>query len=243
MSYNLVNQAGVTIPPALRGFLLGTYNVITNTASSTFTPNKFAKFLWFQLVGGGGAGRNATNSSAGQIIAGGGGGGGSYTELIYPALPLGFTVQAGAGGSGAGGTGGSSSTVALKVGSNAPAGAYQITLATAVGGALGAGALATGNTPSINNPTNIAFGTSLTFLACPSRLGGCAFRVDGTNCMSGKGGDSMFGGGAKSIVAHGNGIAGGKYGGGGSGAMSVNAAGGTTGGDGGQGVIIIWEFY
>lgn len=237
---SLYNKAGILVPPAIRGFMLGTRTVLV--ATGDFIPNRYAKLIYFQIVGGGGGGKNAANSSAGQIVLGGGGGGGGYAEMLYPAVPQGFTFTLGTGGSGASGGAGGTSSIVLKVGVAFPAGTGTTTILQAIGGAAGA-TIATGTSQIFSSPGNVSFGVSVTSLVVATRLGGIAYRDSGTVAKSGKGGNSTLGMGGRSIIAHGVGTNGGSYGGGGSGGMSVNAAGATNGGNGADGVCIIWEYY
>ena len=76
--------------------------------------------------------------------------------------------------------------------------------------------------------------------------GAWSLRIDATHAVSGMGGASEMGGGARSVTVLLNtqqfaGSPGGLYGGGGSGAATATTT-GTIGGAGGQGVIRITEF-
>lgn len=236
MPYNLYNKAGIMIPPALRGYLLGLRTVITATGATNYTPSKFAKLLYFQLQGAGGGGKNCANAAAGQIVLGGGGSAGSYSEIIVPSFQGTWVVTVGTGGSGAtGASGGATSVTQPSVISGIA------TIANAVGG-TGGGTLASGNTQVFVAPTNGSAGTSALLVAINGHVAYEAFRNSGTVARSGRGADSYFGGGGRAVIAQGAGNAGGN-GAGGSGGMSVNAGGAVNGGNGGNGLAIVWEYY
>lgn len=244
MGLTLGNSAGIGIPPALRGFLLGTRTIISATGSTDFVPNKYAKMLFVQMWGAGGGGKNCANSSAAQIVLGGGGGGGGYCEFVYPALPQGITFSVGTGGSGASGAAGGTTTASPKKGSIMPTGSIGSTIGSASPGAAGQ-SISTGTSQTFTSPSNLATGSSVTGFTLFTDIGGVAYRNSGTVAKSGKGSDPamLAGGGGLAVIAHGAGNAATNFGAGGGGAMSVNAAGATAGGDGGNGLVIVWEYY
>lgn len=257
MAYNLTNRAGVIIPPAFRGFFPGLRYVSSNSAGEAYLPSPYCKFLFFQMLGGGSGGANCANSAAGQITTGNGGDAGGYSEGFAISHPMGFLLTAGSGGPGAlGSFGGASSSVAYlntdgvsfagnRSGFNfITAGIASTSVFTSQGGA-GLSGIASGTSEIFVLPpnTSVSGAFSNTSFASTSRLGGTAHRVSGTVGCSGKGGDCLFGIGGRPVIAHGNGNPGLGYGSGGSGGMSVNAAGAVDGGDGAQGVIIVWEYY
>ncbi len=237
---SLYNRAGIMTPPAIFGFLLGSRTIFTPGTTNYTTP-RYAKLLFFQLQAGGGAGGRATNSTAGQIVVGGGGAAGSYAELLVPASSGTYVIVVGAGGSGATPTSGGNSSITGPTLQSSSTPSNQWTLAT--GGSPGS-IIATGTTQAFALPTSGSTpGTTLIGLGLQGRQGGVPYRDSGTVACSGKGGNSRFGSGGRPVIAHGTGNNASGFGAGGSGSMSVNAAGAVNSGNGSAGICIAWEYY
>jgi len=225
---SLMNRNGILTAGAGVGYLVGSRTVITTTGAGTYTVPTGCRAILVELIGGGGNGANAANSSAAQIVASSAGAGGGYcvSPLLFvtPGKTFGVGVSAGAGSS-------SFSVVA---------GQY-----TLIGGSgqNGAASIATGTAEAFGTVQFTSTASSGGEIIAASNGSQNAHRVSGTVAVSARGGGGPWGGSPVNIKAQGNGTPGGKYGGGGGGALSVNAAGATTGGAGGQGLIIVWEFY
>lgn len=235
--YGENNPPNVNSPPGLIA-------VKIFTASTTYTrPNGVTKLI-VEIVGGGGGGAGAVVTAAAGIAAGAGGGSGAYARLFIDAtVAKAYQVApsyAGAGGAGSGvataGNPGGFSIFGgfITVGSGSGGTSLPLTTkpdyATAMGGKGG----------------TITFGTipaeCTVILSMPGADGDPCI-INGNNAWGGKGGDSMLGTGGPSSTSAGN-ASGANYGyggGGGGGAMSTGI-GGSVGGDGRQGCIIIWEY-
>lgn len=200
------------------------YTTVRFTASGSFVK---ANYPWLRavrvrLVGGGGGGGGAALTGR----SGGGGGGGGYAEamLAASALAASVTVTVGAGGTvSAGDTdGGAGGTTSF--------GAHVVATG---GGGGGMGSDPHGGVPGV--------GTTGDFLT--SGQGGMPTNIGAAGQGSGLGGGSLLGGGAEGrkpgTTAAGADAQG--YGGGGSGAYR-NTDGGSAGGLGKAGVVIVELF-
>jgi hypothetical protein len=219
----------------LNTFLTGKYclikitNIFTGTVS--YTPQTGVTGLYVEMVGGGGGGggcvTGVTNSAAG-----GGGGSGGYSAIWTTTIKT-FTVAVGAGGTGvsgaSGNTGGNTTFDSPSICSaNGGSGGSPHTVAVppVVGGVGGSGG------PSVTGD-----------LLANGQAGGNGFTLAAAQAMSGAGGASQWAGGANSVVSNQNGNnAGLGYGGGGSGAVILSGGITRTGGNGGNGLIRVWEF-
>jgi hypothetical protein len=174
------------------------------------------KAIKVTVVGAGGNGSTLTSQAGG---GGGGGGGGAAIEYIpAPSIPGPVAVTAGPG----------TNSFGAFCSATAGASAANDVVDGTPGGAGGAG---TGGN------INIAGGG-----------GGGGLRVTSApiRCITGTGGNSIFGAGGAGIFIgpglNGNGVNGGNYGAGGSGSAR-NVAGTATGGTGTPGIVIVEEFY
>jgi hypothetical protein len=206
----------------------GTYTVPTTQGSVPVS-------ILVECIGGGaGGGGSAGAASSGG--AGGGGGAGAYCSkfIAAPAASYPYAVGAAANGGAAGnnaGTAGNATTFGTTgAQGNAP------------GGSAGAGSGAAAATPlSVAGGAGGAVATNGD-INTKGSPGDCGIRINATILMSGRGGDSIFGGAGESKVVTSAGVAGGSPGAGGSGGCSVNAATNSAGGNGAAGTIIISEF-
>jgi hypothetical protein len=192
----------------------GTWDATTKIAAGL-------KAIKVTVVGAGGNG--STVSTVGSGGGGGGGGGAAIEYIPAPSIPGPVAVTAGPGTNSFGGF------------CSATAGASAIDN-SAPGATLGAnGGVGSGGNININGGG-----------------GGSGFRQSGvppasTVMLGGIGGSSLLGGGGAGVSSLGgavntNGISGGNYGGGGSGAIR-QFAGTATGGTGAPGIVIVEEFY
>lgn len=218
-------------------------NVQTFTSSGTYTPTSGMQYCIIEVVGGGGGGGGAPAGSSYKGGLGLGGGGGGYARGVYSTASIGAsqTVTIGTGGSGgvgnSSGTGGGTTSVGSLLhatgGSGGSSGlqtAYAVFPGAAAGAGSGGSIQATG-TPGTNGIVAI-FDVVFTPIGGHINWG-----------ISGGGGSSVFGGGALPATAYVNpGNNGTAYGGGGSGAIALEAGPDQTGGNGHAGVVIITEF-
>lgn len=185
------------------------------TSSGTFTKPLDVDIFRVICVGGGGAGGTG---SSGTNYCGGGGGAGAYCEEIVNLQGVtSVTVTVGAGGDDS-------------AGGDTTFGSYM----TAGGGAKGGNGQT--STSGIGGDGGTATGGDIN---CPGGDGHNAIREDGaTSFISGHGGSSFFGGGAKGVNSDSVGNNAEAYGAGGSG--GYGAATGNEGGEGKQGIVIIY---
>ena len=231
----LMNRNGAIISTVAAGFLLGSRTIITATGASTYTTPVGCRCIIVELIGGGGGGKTTANSTAGQIIIAGGGAGGQYARSSPNVTSGGvrFNVTVGAGGI-AGGAGGPCSFTT----------SFGYNFVNANGGPAGTNAIASGTAEAFIVPVSGGAAVPISWQNSNGNPSIAAHRVSGTVAINGRGACGPHGGspvGHKAQVA--TATAGGNYGGGGDGGISVNAGGASTGGAGGQGICIVWEFY
>lgn len=217
---------------------INTVNIQTFTADGTYTPTAGMQHCIIEVLGGGGGGGGVAAPNVGEQCAAGGGGAGGYSRIVVSAATIGVSqgVVVGAGGSGGAtgantGTTGSSSSVGALI--SATGGAGGVGCASAIQSSISGGLGGVGSTGDFNS-NGATGGLGFSFLIAG---------VANTN-ISGKGADSLYGGGGLSISDVSGGTAGSNatnYGSGGSGAGSA-ATNGAAGGNGSAGVVIITEF-
>jgi hypothetical protein len=202
------------------------------TASGTYTTPTGARALRVRCIGSGGGG-GGTTSVASSAGCGGGGGGGGYSEVFLTGLKASYTVTVGAAGSAGAATGGNG-------GAGGAVSFDSPSVCTANGGAGGGGQVG-GTTPaSAAGGAGGAVAAAVGTVLLAGSPGEASMRNSGTIGMAGDGGAaSRGGGGAVGIIAQGAGIAGGQYGGGGSGGCTINGGAAVAGGAGAIGCIIV----
>jgi hypothetical protein len=222
------------------GQVQGSYAAILVQSSGPYTPDPAVRGLRFTVVGGGGGGGGCSATGAGEAataVAGGAGatcikslGKSAPTEIDYQ---NGYVLTIGAGGSGG-------------VGNGAPSSGGQSTLTGAgVNMVAGGGTAGTSDTsssgsvvrPGVNGGNSS--GGDLNLVGAPSEP---CIRINGSRTQIGNNGWSYAGLGRRRHLADSNGSSG-ELGSGGSGTSSSPGNGPFTGGDGGDGFILIEEFY
>ena len=209
-------------------------------AGATYTPTPGTNRILVQVTGGGGSGGGAA-SDASATGGGGGAGGGTAQAFItlVAATPTG-TVVVGAGGAGVfgnnGNTGVTSSFVYGAINIQGLGGAPGLTSGSAAGSPF-IGNDAVGGLGNLNGQTG--------FTIQGGFAGPCRY-YDATVCEGGSGGGSPVGGGVGIRQLNGAGGLDGSgalanSGSGGGGALQNNS-GGHTGGAGGSGLVIVWEY-
>jgi hypothetical protein len=212
----ITNGAGSISIAASGGGGFSSLTAFTTAGITTFTVPAGITKVKVTVVGGGGAGGGATSGCSDGIGAGGAGGGAAI-KIVSGLTPGGtVSVTVGAGGTavsgGTGNTGGTSSF-----------GAY-CSATGGVGGGAGAAGTGTPNVGGIGSSGD---------LNCS---GGPGFI--GNSNLSGSGGYTILGGGARGITSNSaSGTIGGTYGGGGSGGKTNGGA--VSGGAGGVGTVIV----
>lgn len=219
------------------GRLLG-IQTITTTGAGTYTPTSGTTSIVIELQGAGGGGGGCAATSASQRSAGRGGGGGGWLRKRLTSAFSGASYSVGAKGTGGtaganNGTAGGDTTFTATGGGG--------TVYTASGGSGGTGGAA-GTTAFIGLTTAGGAATN----GDSSRPGGTsvsAFCIDINTVTGGRGGSSMYSSGATVSASNGaTGASADGKGGGGGGAANLVSQSAQAGGDGSDGMIIIWEF-
>jgi hypothetical protein len=213
--------------------------LLTSTTAATYTTPTGVKAIIVEIIGGGGAGGGVPATASGTSgTAGGGGGGGGYTRYLITSPAATYSYQAGAHGAGAAGAvGGNGSTSTFN----------SVTALGGTGGAVGPAATnAVGNFAAGGAGGAAGSGGDFMALGGPGGAGIWSRYVE----WGGQGGNSTFGGGAVSRGSGGTvpttqsvaGFNGTAYGGGGSGAINYGTNSTAAGGNGADGVIIVYEY-
>jgi hypothetical protein len=210
-------------------------NVQTFTTTGTYTPTSGMLYCIIECVGGGGGGGASSTTGAATASAGGGGAGGAYSRKFASAATIGVsqTVTIGAAGTagaadgGNGGSGGVTSvgSICSANGGTGGFGAPAATLSITSGGVGGSPVGGVGD------------------ITAKGACGGIGVADGvGNTGSSGIGTISLFGGGAQARNSSMVGSPSNLYGGGGSGALSLNSSSGGNGGAGGAGFVVITEY-
>jgi len=229
----IVNQVNANALPTT-ALIGGTQllNIQVFTSSGTYTPTTGTTRAYVEVLGAGGAGGGAA-LTGGNFSIGGGGGAGAYSRGLIVS-PVSGAVVVGAGGTGvAGGTG--------NTGGNS--GFQGLIVCT---GGLGGQASAAGGSVQALGGGGGGVSTPGSILALSGANGGSAFGyVTGTIGLAGFGANSAFGGGGigqVSVNVSGTNANSGGFGAGGSGAFNGGGQAARAGGNGSNGLIIVYEY-
>lgn len=204
-------------------------NVQTFNASGTYTPTPGTKKIIVEVIGAGGGGGSASGANASSVGIGAGGGAGGYAKSLITSVPSSQSVVVGVGGN-----------------PSSPGGLSSFGSIVANGGL--------GGDSSISSAWTTAFGVNLfrganggsatggNIVNSSGGCGGTAIWSKENNCVSGEGGASYLSGGATPIGGSSGPGNAGTAGGGGSGANANLTTTVYTGGKGGDGLVIIWEY-
>lgn len=209
-------------------------SVQTFTASGTYTPTPGTAFARVRMVGGGGAGAGANIPASGQVTLGAPGGAGTYAEGKFSIAQIGASqvVTIGAGGAstlaGGGNTGGTTSLGSLIT---APGGIGGLVLVNQV-------------PPTINgNGAFSAVPSGANIVGFQGGGGTAAFAVTTAIGIGGVGAGGPFGSGGPGTGVNSNGFSASGFGAGGGGVcVNIGVGGGTRGGEGSPGYMIIEEY-
>jgi hypothetical protein len=203
------------------GGLLGAPIILTG--SGTYTPSAAATAIYVIAVGGGGGAGGAVWNGTGSVT--GGGGGGSVGAGYITPLESSYEFSCGSAGSGgAPGQGGSIGNATIFAGMNALGGFNSFGAADGQLASPGAN----GGRVLLMWPTTIR--------STPGELG----VRSGAFAVAGNGGNSPYGTGGGGRPNNGPGLAATGFGAGGGGANALSSS--QNGGNGSDGVIIVWEF-
>ena len=219
--------------------------VFSTPGAHTYVPTSGMKYCIVEVQGAGGGGGGIQMTNTNQSAAGGGGGAGGYCKSLLYATQIGTSqdVTVGAGGLGAlgnvtGSSGGNSSFA------TASGQSFGLTANGGVGGfgfagianAIGTTGGGVGGAATGGNIINITGG-----------CGTCAYTnaISGTVYWPGAGGHSFVGNGPQAITNVNNqpGSYNGQYGSGGTGSEGAGAVASDQGSNGGNGIVIITEYF
>lgn len=196
-------------------------NIQVFTANGTYTPTVGTTKQLVYCTGGGGAGGSNPSTSSGYTASGGGGG---ATTVTLASMTGNQTVVLGLGGIAGGTTTGGATTIGTL-------------------GALGGLAGLAGNASGVDGGAGGALSGTYTY-GITGLAGEGAF--NGTTNRSGAGGGTMWGNGAPGVIVTGGTGINGKNattpGAGGGGAANGASASASLGGQGANGVVIIYEY-
>lgn len=233
--FNVGPAVSGTQAPQLQQMTGRLINIQVFTASTTYTPTTGMTHCLVQAIGGGGSGGQASANTASQVSFGSGGASGSYGTWYLTAAQIGASQIVTIGAGGAGVTGGGNAGTATTLGAlvNCQPGNYggwnQIATSVIAANSVDA---PPGSAPS---GTGLLYGAA----GMPGEHG-LAFGTAAFN-IPGRGGASPFGagGGGNGTGGGGNGYG---YGSGGGGAGSPVSGAVQKGGNGANGLMIIFEY-
>lgn len=209
---------------------LRSFQILTSGVGATYTKPANVTSILVEVIGGGGGGGGVATGGGSTINYAGGGGAGGYARLYIASAASTYTYTVGVKGNGgaAGSNAGSNgSTTTFGASLQATGGTGGPTGTAGASGTTAGGAAGVGSNGNIN-----AGGT----------FGGYSYWASvAIGGVSGCGGQSYFGGGAQGSSAATAGANATGYGSGGAGA-GTGAATDRAGGNGSDGVIIVWEF-
>ncbi|MFS4292809.1 phage tail protein [Escherichia coli] len=203
-------------------------------SSGIYNPTPGTKKVIVEMVGGGGGGAGSKAAGTGQVAVGGAGGAGSYAKGQFTS---GFSgVQVTVGSKGLGGT------VSDPYASDGGASSFG-SLMTAAGGSSGKPAGPANSFPFSTAAAVVSAGANnANIIGTPGQGASASIAVSAALVTESPGGSSQFGAGGFITAFNAKGVNGSGYGSGG-GPSKVNGGNAAVaGGDGSQGLVIVWEY-
>ncbi|HCM5438117.1 TPA: hypothetical protein N3N52_005081 [Klebsiella pneumoniae] len=202
--------------------------------SGIYNPTPGTKKVIVEMVGGGGGGAGSRSASSGQISVGGAGGAGSYAKGQFTQNFSGVQITVGAKGAG-----GTSSWPYASDGGTSSFGS----LITAAGGSAGQPAGPANSFPFSTVAAVVSAGANgANIIGTPGQGASASIAVSAAVVTESTGGSSQFGAGGFITAFNAKGVNGSGYGSGG-GPSKVNGGNAAVaGGDGSQGLVIVWEY-
>ena len=232
--YHFTNAEHSTLAAIATGGTAGRLiGVQVFNATAVYTPTSGTSKVLVRVQAAGGAGGGVASTGAGQFAGGGGGGAGGYSESFITSAFSGLTMTIGAGGvpaSGANGGNGANSSFGAVVVATGGQGRRSRWRRR---GTVRCWCVGGNNVPGVGSG-----GTLINAAGAPGFL---SLFITPTP-ISGRGGNSAFGGGAPEVTGSTAGIAAAAKGAGGSGASNLTSQSARSGGAGADGLGIIYEF-
>ncbi|TKV21384.1 phage tail protein [Citrobacter sp. wls613] len=202
--------------------------------SGIYNPTPGTKKVIVEMVGGGGGSAGSRAAASGQISVGGAGGAGSYAKGQFTQNFSG--VQITVGTKGAGGT--SSGPYASDGGTSSFG-----SLITAAGGSAGQPAGPTNSFPFSTVAAVVSAGANgANIIGTPGQGASASIAVSAAVVIESTGGSSQFGAGGFITAFNAKGVNGSGYGSGGGPSKVSGGNADVAGGDGSQGLVIVWEY-
>jgi hypothetical protein len=202
--------------------------------SGIYTATTGTKKVIVEMVGGGAGSAGSRAAGSGQVAVGGAGGAGSYAKGSFTQNFNGVQVTVGAKG-----TGGTVSGPYASDGGTSSFGS----LISAAGGVAGQPAGPTSSFPFSTVAAVVSAGANgANIIGTPGQGASASVVVNASVVIESPGGSSQFGAGGFITAFNAKGVNGSGYGAGG-GPSKVNSGGAAVaGGDGSQGLVIVWEY-
>ena len=216
------------------GYVGRLLNIQVFYSSGIYNPTPGTKKVIVEMVGGGGGGAGSRSASSGQISVGGAGGAGSYAKGQFTQNFSGVQITVGAKGAGG--------TSSWPYASDGGASSFG-SLITAAGGSAGQPAGPANSFPFTTVAAVVSAGANgANIIGTPGQGASASIAVSAAVVTESPGGSSQFGAGGFITAFNANGINGSGYGSGG-GPSKVNGGNAAVaGGDGSQGLVIVWEY-
>lgn len=216
------------------GYVGRLLNVQVFYNSGIYTATTGTKKVIVEMVGGGAGSAGSRAAGSGQVAIGGAGGAGSYAKGSFTQNFNGVQVTVGAKGAGG--------TVSGPYASDGGTSSFG-SLISAAGGAAGQPAGPTSNFPFSTVAAVVSAGANgANIIGTPGQGASASVVVNASVVIESPGGSSQFGAGGFITAFNAKGVNGSGYGAGG-GPSKVNSGGAAVaGGDGSQGLVIVWEY-
>ncbi|HIF0642006.1 TPA: phage tail protein [Klebsiella pneumoniae] len=216
------------------GYVGRLLNVQVFYNSGIYNPTPGTKKVIVEMVGGGGGSAGSRAAGSGQVAVGGAGGAGSYAKGSFTQNFNGVQVTVGTKGAGG--------TVSGPYASDGGTSSFG-SLISAAGGAAGQPAGPTSSFPFSTVAAVVSAGVNgANIIGTPGQGASASVVVNASVVIESPGGSSQFGAGGFITAFNAKGVNGSGYGAGG-GPSKVNSGGAAVaGGDGSQGLVIVWEY-
>ncbi|ENZ4270149.1 phage tail protein [Klebsiella pneumoniae] len=216
------------------GYVGRLLNVQVFYNSGIYTATTGTKKVIVEMVGGGAGSAGSRAAGSGQVAVGGAGGAGSYAKGSFTQNFNGVQVTVGAKGAGG--------TVSGPYASDGGTSSFG-SLISAAGGAAGQPAGPTSSFPFSTVAAVVSAGDNgANIIGTPGQGASASVVVNASVVIESPGGSSQFGAGGFITAFNAKGINGSGFGAGG-GPSKVNSGGAAVaGGDGSQGLVIVWEY-